>query len=138
MARWVTGRHKIVSRYRSYHGATAGAIALTGDPRRWANDIGDSGVVHVLDPYHGPQREVDSAEVALRYLEETIQLEGPTTIAGFILEPVTGTNGILIPPEGYLHGVRDHCDLYGVLRICAARTSRFAGSGARLAVNHVK
>src|SRR5438270_13586547 len=104
MARWVTGRHKIVSRYRSYHGATAGAIALTGDPRRWANDIGDSGVVHVLDPYHGPQREVDSAEESLRYLDETLQLEGPRTIAGFMREPGTGANGILTPRYGSLQG----------------------------------
>src|SRR5205814_8666464 len=102
----VPGRHKTVSRYRSYHGAPAGAIPLTGDPRRWPNDIGDSGVVHVLDPYHGPQRDVDTAAESLRYLEETIQLEGPSTIAGFILEPVTGTNGILIPPDLYLQGVR--------------------------------
>src|SRR5258708_3633391 len=136
MARWVTGRHKIVSRYRSYHGATAGAIALTGDPRRWANDIGDSGVVHVLDPYHGPQREVDSAEESLRYLEETIQLEGPSTIAGFILEPVTGTNGILIPPDGYLQGVRELCDRYGILMICDEVMSGFGRTGEWFAVNH--
>src|SRR6184192_4842473 len=136
MARWVTGRHKIVSRYRSYHGATAGAIALTGDPRRWANDIGDSGVVHVLDPYHGPQRDVDSAEESLRYLEETIQLEGPSTIAGFILEPVTGTNGILIPPDGYLQGVRDLCDRYGIMMICDEVMSGFGRTGEWFAVNH--
>ncbi len=122
MARWVTGRHKIVSRYRSYHGATAGAIALTGDPRR----------------YHGPQREVDSAEVSLRYLEETIQLEGPTTIAGFILEPVTGTNGILIPPDGYLQGVRELCDRYGILMICDEVMSGFGRTGEWFAVNHWK
>ena len=136
MARWVTGRHKIVSRYRSYHGATAGAIALTGDPRRWANDIGDSGVVHVLDPYHGPQRPVDSAEESLEYLEETIQLEGPSTIAGFILEPVTGTNGILIPPDGYLQGVRELCDRYGILMICDEVMSGFGRTGEWFAVNH--
>ena len=136
IARWVTGRHKIVSRYRSYHGATAGAIALTGDPRRWANDIGDSGVVHVLDPYHGPQREVDSAEASLRYLDETIQLEGPATIAAFILEPVTGTNGILIPPDGYLQGVRQLCDRYGILMICDEVMSGFGRTGEWFAVNH--
>src|SRR6266513_4532525 len=93
LARAVTGRYKIVSRYRSYHGATGAAMAMTGDPRRWPNDLGTSGVVHVLDPYHGPQREVDSAEESLRYLEETIQLEGPNTIAAFFLETVTGTTG---------------------------------------------
>src|SRR5205823_3196270 len=79
-------------RYRSYHGATARAIARAGDPGRWANDIGDSGVVHLLDPYHGPQRDFDTAAVSLRYLEETIQLKGPSTIASFVLEPITGTN----------------------------------------------
>src|SRR5213595_1715691 len=89
MARAVTGRPKILARYRSYHGATGAAMAMTGDPRRWPNDLGTSGVVHVLDPYHGPQREVDSAEESLRYLEETIQLEGPNTIAAFFLETVT-------------------------------------------------
>src|SRR5207248_4266039 len=136
MARWVTGRHKIVSRYRSYHGASAVAIALTGDPRRWANDIGDSGVVHVLDPYHGPQRDVDSAEESLRYLEETIQLEGPATIAGFILEPVTGTNGILIPPDGYLQGVRELCDRYGILMICDEVMAGFGRTGEWFAINH--
>src|SRR5438132_4081367 len=95
LARLATGRHKIVVRYRSYHGATHGAISLTGDPRRWPNEPGLGGVVHVLDPYHGPFRQVDDAATALAYLEETIELEGPGTIAACILEPVTGTNGIL-------------------------------------------
>src|SRR6266853_517878 len=106
IARTVTGRPKVLARYRSYHGSTGSASQATGDPRRWANEF-SSGVVHVLDPYHGIQRGTDSAEVALADLEETIQLEGPQTIAAFILEPITGTNGILIPPDGYLEGVRD-------------------------------
>ena len=136
LARAVTGRHKIMARYRSYHGATAGAIALTGDPRRWANDIGDAGVVHVLDPYHGPEREVDSAEESLRYLEETIQLEGPNTIAAFVLETVTGTNGILIPPDGYLQGVRELCDRHGILMVCDEIMTGFGRTGEWFAVNH--
>ena len=136
LARAVTGRYKIVSRYRSYHGATGAAMAMTGDPRRWPNDLGTSGVVHVLDPYHGPQREVDSAEESLRYLEETIQLEGPHTIAAFFLETVTGTNGILIPPDGYLQGVRQLCDRYGILMICDEIMSGFGRTGAWFAVNH--
>jgi hypothetical protein len=74
-------------------------------------------VIHVLDPYHGIQRGTDDAETALAYLEETIMLEGPETIAAFILEPVTGTNGILVPPDGYLQGVREICDRYGILMI---------------------
>jgi taurine--2-oxoglutarate transaminase len=138
LARAVTGRHKVVARYRSYHGATAGAIALTGDPRRWANDIGDSGVVHVLDPYHGPQRPEDTAEESLRYLEETIQLEGPNTIAAFFLETVTGTNGILIPPDRYLQGVRALCDRYGILMVCDEIMSGFGRTGEWFAVDHWK
>ena len=138
LARTVTGRPKILSRYRSYHGATAGAMALTGDPRRWASDLGTSGVVHVLDPYHGPQREVDSAAESLQYLEETIQLEGPNTIAAFFLETVTGTNGILIPPDGYLQGVRELCDRYGILMVCDEIMSGFGRTGAWFAVDHWK
>ena len=83
--RWVTGRHKILAHYRSYHGGTAGAITLTGDPRRWAAEPGIPGVVHVLGPYHGIQRGWDSADEMLAALEETIQLEGPNTIAAYIL-----------------------------------------------------
>ena len=104
LARFVTGRHKILARYRSYHGGTAGAISLTGDPRRWAAEPGIPGVVRVLDPYHGIQRGWDTADEALANLEETIQLEGPNTIAAFILETVVGTNGILVPPDGYIAG----------------------------------
>ena len=136
MARAVTGRHKILARYRSYHGATLGAITLTGDPRRWPNEPGLGGVVHVLDPYHGPFRQVDDAATALAYLEETIELEGPGTIAGFILEPVTGTNGILIPPDGYLQGVRDLCDKHGILLIADEIMAGFGRTGEWFAVNH--
>src|SRR5205823_3190312 len=95
LARLVTGRHKILARYRSYHGATAGSMMLTGDPRRWASEPGIPGVVHVLDPYHGIERGWDTAEQSLAMLEEVIQLEGAHTIAGFFLETVTGTNGVL-------------------------------------------
>ena len=136
IARAVTGRPKILARYRSYHGGTGQGMALTGDPRRWPNEQGTSGVVHVLDPYHGPQRPVDSAEDALASLEETIQLEGPDTIAGFFLEPVVGTNGILIPPEGYLEGVRRLCDRYGILMICDEVMTGFGRTGAWFAVDH--
>ena len=104
LARAFTGRHKIIARYRSYHGATAGAMSLTGDPRRWAAEPGMPGVVRVLDPYHGIERGWELAESSLAMIEETIQLEGPHTIAAFILETVTGTNGILVPPDGYLSG----------------------------------
>ncbi|HEV3304963.1 MAG TPA: aminotransferase class III-fold pyridoxal phosphate-dependent enzyme [Candidatus Sulfotelmatobacter sp.] len=136
LARFFTGRHKIIARYRSYHGATAGAISLTGDPRRWAAEPGIPGVVHVLDPYHGIERGWESAESSLAMIEETIQLEGPNTIAAFILEPITGTNGILIPPDGYLEGVRKLCDKYGILMIADEVMSGFGRTGAWFAVDH--
>jgi taurine--2-oxoglutarate transaminase len=94
------------------------------------------GVVHVLDPYHGVERGWDSADDALRYLEEVIELEGPQTIAAFILETVTGTNGILVPPDGYLQGVRALCDRYGILMIADEVMSGFGRTGAWFAVNH--
>jgi len=138
LARFYTGRHKILARYRSYHGATAGAITLTGDPRRWAAEPGMPGVVHVLDPYHGIERGWESADSALALLEETIQLEGPHTIAAFILETVTGTNGVLVPPDGYLEGVRELCDKYGILMIADEVMSGFGRTGEWFAVNHWK
>jgi len=138
LARQYTGRHKILARYRSYHGATAGAIALTGDPRRWATEPGMAGVVHVLDPYHGIQRGWDDAATALANLEEVIQLEGPHTIAAFILETVTGTNGILVPPDGYLEGVRELCSKHGILMICDEVMAGFGRTGEWFAVNHWK
>jgi taurine--2-oxoglutarate transaminase len=136
IAKATTGRQKILARYRSYHGATYATITLTGDPRRWANEPGMPGVVHVLDPYHGTQRGTDDAQTALAYLEETIMLEGPETIAAFILEPVTGTNGILIPPDGYLQGVRELCDRHGILLIADEVMSGFGRTGEWFAVNH--
>jgi taurine--2-oxoglutarate transaminase len=136
LARLYTGRHKILARYRSYHGATAGSMSLTGDPRRWANEPGMPGVVHVLDPYHGIAGGWDDAPTALARLEEVIQLEGPHTIAAFILEPVTGTNGVLIPPDGYLQGVRALCDRYGILMIADEVMSGFGRTGAWFAVDH--
>jgi taurine--2-oxoglutarate transaminase len=138
IARFFTGRHKIIARYRSYHGATAGAMSLTGDPRRWAAEPGIPGVVHVLDPYHGIERGWESAESSLAMIEETIQLEGPQTIAAFILEPVTGTNGVLIPPDGYLEGVRKLCDKYGIVMIADEVMSGFGRTGEWFAVDHWK
>lgn len=138
LARFFTGRHKILARYRSYHGATAGAISLTGDPRRWAAEPGIPGIVHVLDPYHGIERGWESAESSLALLEETIQLEGPQTIAAFILEPVTGTNGVLVPPDGYLEGVRKLCDKYGILMIADEVMSGFGRTGEWFACDHWK
>src|ERR1700757_103708 len=138
IARAFTGRHKILARYRSYHGATAGAISLTGDPRRWAAEPGMPGVIHVFDPYHGIERGWDSAEHALATIEEVIQLEGPQTIAAFILEPVTGTNGILVPPDGYLEGVRKICTKHGIVMIADEVMSGFGRTGRWFAVDHWK
>jgi taurine--2-oxoglutarate transaminase len=136
LARQYTGRHKVLARYRSYHGATAGAITLTGDPRRWAAEPGMAGVVHVMDPWHGIQRGWQEVNSALADLEEVIQLEGPQTIAAFILEPVTGTNGVLVPPDGYLQGVREICTKHGILLIADEVMSGFGRSGEWFAVNH--
>jgi taurine---2-oxoglutarate transaminase len=136
LARAYTGRHKILARYRSYHGGTHGAMALTGDPRRWSSEPGMSGVVHVLDPYHGMARGWDTAADSLAMLEEIIQLEGPHTIAAFFLETVSGTNGVLIPPDGYLEGVRALCTKHGILMVCDEVMAGFGRTGEWFAVNH--
>lgn len=122
MARLVTGRRKVLSAYRSYHGNTTTAIALTGDPRRWANEPADGSVAHFFGPYayrsafHSDSAEQES-ERALAHLEQTIILEGASTIAAIIMETVVGTNGVLAPPPGYLAGVRAICDKYGIIWI---------------------
>jgi taurine--2-oxoglutarate transaminase len=135
IARWVTGRQKILAFYRSYHGGTAGAISATGDPRRWT-EPSMPGVIHVLNPYHGIERGWDTAEQSLAYLDEVIQLEGPATIAGFIMEPVVGTNGVLIPPPGFLAGVRALCDKHGIIMIADEVMSGFGRTGEWFAINH--
>jgi taurine---2-oxoglutarate transaminase len=138
IARASTGRFKILARYRSYHGATAGSMTLTGDPRRWANEPGIPGVVRVPDYYHGIEKDWDSAAQSLAQLEEIIQLEGPHTIAAFLLEPIPGTNGVLVPPDGYLEGVRELCTKYGILMIADEVMSGFGRTGEWFAVNHWK
>lgn len=122
MARLVTGKRKVLAMYRSYHGNTSTAITLTGDPRRWANEPADASVVHFFGPYayrspfHADSPEQE-AERALAHLEQTIILEGASTIGAIIIESVVGTNGVLIPPPGYLPGVRELCDRYGIVYI---------------------
>ncbi len=146
IARAVTGRHKILARYRSYHGATAGAMAATGDPRRvaWEPDL-MPGVVHFLDPYryrstfHRTTPDISEADFTLDYLnhlEEIIRYEGPQSIAAILLEPVTGTNGVITPPQGYLQGVRALCDQYGILLIADEVMSGFGRTGRWFAVEH--
>src|SRR6266542_1402619 len=104
IARLYTGRQKIAARYRSYHGGTAGSLTLTGDPRRWAAEPGIPGVIRIPDFYHGIQQGSDSTEEVLTRTEEILQLEGPQTVAAIIVEPIVGTNGILVPPDGYMTG----------------------------------
>ena len=146
LARAYSGRHKILTRYRSYHGATAGAMALTGDPRRvaWEPNL-MPGVVHFLDPYryrstfHRTNPDIpekDFAQDYLNHLEEIIQYEGPDTIAAILLETVTGTNGIIVPPDGYLQGVRALCDRYGILMIADEVMSGFGRTGKWFAVQN--
>jgi taurine--2-oxoglutarate transaminase len=146
LARGYTGRFKVLARYRSYHGATAGAMALTGDPRRLAWEPGlMPGVVHFLDPYryrstfHRTNPDISEMEFCqdyLNHLEELIRYEGPETIAAVLLESVTGTNGIIIPPDGYMQGVRSLCDKYGMLMIADEVMSGFGRTGKWFAVNH--
>jgi taurine--2-oxoglutarate transaminase len=146
LARAYTGRHKILARYRSYHGASAGAMAATGDPRRlaWEPNL-MPGVVHFLDPYryrstfHRSHPDISEAEFTqdyLNHLEEIITYEGPQTIAAILLETVTGTNGVIIPPEGYLQGVRELCDSHGILLIADEVMSGFGRTGRWFAVEH--
>ena len=136
LARQATGRHKILARYRSYHGATGQVITATGDPRRWAAETGVWGVVRVGDTQ--PWGEPAPLPVAdlLRDLERVIVYEGPQTIAAFILEPVVGTNGILIPPDGYMQGVREICTRYGIWLIADEVMSGFGRTGKWWAVDH--
>jgi taurine---2-oxoglutarate transaminase len=133
LARWYTGRNKIIARYRSYHGATGGAITLTGDPRRWPAEPGIPGVVRMLDPYtyRCPAGHPDPCPVCTGgpHLEEILQYEGAHTVAAVILETVTGTNGIIVPPDGYLQSIREVCDKYGILLIADEVMAGFGRTG---------
>jgi len=143
IARMVTGRHKIMARYRSYHGATAGAITLTGDPRRWANEPGIPGVVRFFDPYKYRShlyREGDTdAAFTKRCLDEVAEIiayEGPHTIAAMFIETVTGTNGLIVPPDGYLQGLREICTRHGILLVCDEIMCGLGRTGRWFAVDH--
>ena len=136
ISRLVTGRHKIGARYRSYHGGTAGVLTLTGDPRRWAAEPGIPGVFRIPDFYHGVQKGSETADEVLARTEEVIELEGPKTIAAIIVEPVVGTNGILIPPDGYMQGLRALCDKYGIFLIADEVMAGFGRTGEWFSVNH--
>lgn len=138
IARLFTGRHKIGARYRSYHGGTAGALTLTGDPRRWAAEPGIPGVFRIPDFYHGIQRGFDTTEDVLARTEEVLELEGAKTVAAIIVEPVVGTNGVLIPPDGYMQGLRALCDKYGIMLIADEVMAGFGRTGEWFSVDHWK
>ncbi|HXG40715.1 MAG TPA: aminotransferase class III-fold pyridoxal phosphate-dependent enzyme, partial [Candidatus Limnocylindrales bacterium] len=136
IARLVTGRHKIGVRYRAYHGGTAGAITLTGDPRRWAAEPGIPGVFRIPDTHRWGEPEPDPVDEVLERTEEVIRYEGPSTIAALVVETVVGTNGILIPPDGYLEGLRELCDRHGILLIADEVMAGFGRTGRWFAVDH--
>jgi taurine--2-oxoglutarate transaminase len=136
IVRQYTGRYKILARYRAYHGATMGAMTLSGDPRRWATEPGLFGVVRYPDTHRWGEREPRPAEESLRGLEDVIMYEGPHTIAAIFLETIVGTNGILIPPEGYIQGVRELCDRYGILMVADEVMAGFGRTGRWFAIEH--
>jgi taurine---2-oxoglutarate transaminase len=141
LARLHTGRHKILATYRSYHGATAGSITATGDPRRWGSEPGIPGVVHFWGPYlyrsafHATSAEQE-CERALQHLHDVLEVEGPHTVAAIMVEPVVGTNGILVPPDGYLAGLREICDEFGILLIADEVMCGFGRCGEWFAIDH--
>ncbi|MFG2044953.1 aspartate aminotransferase family protein [Dactylosporangium sp. NPDC048998] len=141
MARLHTGRPKVLAAYRSYHGGTQTAINLTGDPRRWPSDTGSAGVVHFFGPFlyrsefHAVTEE-EECERALAHLRRTLEAEGPSTIAAIVLETIPGTAGIMIPPAGYLPGVRELCDRYGIVLVLDEVMAGFGRAGAWFALDH--
>lgn len=141
LAKLHTGRQKVLSAYRSYHGATAAAIAATGEPRRWPNEPTVTGSVHFFGPYlyrsaFGATTEAEESQRALEHLEAVVTLEGPATIAALILETVIGTNGVLVPPPGYLQGVRELCDRHGIMMISDEVMVGFGRLGEWFGVDH--
>ncbi len=141
MARAHTGRPKIISAYRSYHGNTTSAIVATGDPRRWANDFGVAGHVHAFGPflYRTPfwsVTEEDECQRALAHLRQVVEFEGPATVAGILIESIPGTAGVIVPPAGYLEGVRQLCDEYGIMWIADEVMAGFGRTGSWFAFDH--
>lgn len=140
--RMFTGRNKLYSPWRGYHGATAGAITLTGDPRRWAAEPGIPGVTHYFNPYpyHDPFGSFEDPDECdrrtLEVLKTQIMLEGPKTIAAIFLEPITGTSGILVPSKAYMRGIRQICDENGILMVADETMSAWGRSGKWFAMEH--
>ena len=142
LARHYTGRHKVIARYRSYHGATGGALSLTGDPRHHLTQADMPGVVRMLDPYcyRCPMGHETAAHCPVSkgapHLEEILQYENPNTVAAVILEPIVGTNGIIVPPDGYLQSVAEVCKKHGILLIADEVMAGFGRTGEWFAVDH--
>jgi taurine--2-oxoglutarate transaminase len=136
LARHYTGRYKVLARYRAYHGATFGAMTLTGDPRRWANEPGLVGVVRYPDTHRWGEKEPRPVEESLQGLEDVIRYEGAHTIAAIFLETIVGTNGILIPPDGYLQGVREICTRNNIVMVCDEVMAGFGRTGRWFGVDH--
>ncbi|MGH4001819.1 MAG: aspartate aminotransferase family protein [Pseudonocardiaceae bacterium] len=141
MARLHTGRHKVLSTYRSYHGGTQLAVNVTGDPRRWPNDNGSMGTVHFFGPFlyrsqFAALTEEEECQRALAHLESVITLEGPSTIAAILLESIPGTAGIMVPPPGYLVGVRELCDRFGIMLVADEVMAGFGRAGRWFAIDH--
>jgi len=140
VARLYTGRQKILSRYRSYHGATHGAMQLTGDPRRWPTEPGAPGFIKVMDPtpyhYSFGKTEEEQTRNNLAYLAEVIDYEGPQNIAAMVIESVTGTNGILKPPKGYLEGLLALLHKHGILLVCDEVMAGFGRTGKMFGFEH--
>lgn len=141
IARMFTGKNKVFSRYRSYHGSSFGAGNLTGEPRRYALEPGVPGFVKFFDPYvYREAIDFESEEAAAQYyltkLEEQIQYEGSNCIAAIVIETITGSNGVLIPPKGYMPGVRALCDKYGILMICDEVMTGWCRTGKMFAFEH--
>ena len=140
-ARAYTGRHKIYSCWRSYHGATAGAITLSGDPRRWAAEPGIPGAVKFFRPYpyrcpFGSKTEEEANQKALDLLKTQVMLDGPHTIAAIFMEPIVGTNGIIIPSKTFMQGVRELCDEYGIVLVIDETMGGWGRSGKWFAIEH--
>ena len=140
MARLHTGRIKVLSAYRSYHGGTNTAVNLTGDPRRWPSDYGAAGTVKYFGPFlyrseFDATTDEEECLAALRHLRRTVELEGPSTIAAIVIETIPGTAGIMPPPSGYLQGVRELCDDYGIVMVLDEVMAGFGRTGSWLALD---
>ncbi len=141
MAHLHNGRPKVLAAYRSYHGSTMTSIHLTGDQRRLASDTGTVGVVHFFGPFlyrsaFGSSTSEEECERALAHLEQVILLEGPSTISALVLESVTGSSGVIVPPTGYLRGVRELCSRHGIVFIADEVLVGFGRTGTWFGVDH--